>query len=71
MVRHTRFFAFRSNSMSGMKIEALIAARQAEVRAELERDLMAMIAAIDAELEPLEERIRRLEEGGHPPEVNA
>ena len=53
--------------MSGMKIEALIAARQAEVRAELERDLMAMIAAIDAELEPLEERVWRLEQGGVPP----
>jgi ribosome-associated translation inhibitor RaiA len=71
MVRHTRFFAFGSNSMSGMKIEALIAAKQAEVRAELERDLMAMIAAIDAELEPLEERVRRLEQGGAAPEASA
>jgi len=67
MFRHTRFFAFGGRHVSGMKIEALIAARQAEVRAELERDLMAMIAAIDAELEPLEERVWRLEQGGVPP----
>jgi ribosome-associated translation inhibitor RaiA len=53
--------------MSGMKIEALIAARQAEIRAELERDLTAMIAAIDAEIRPLEERVRRLEQGGVTP----
>ena len=53
--------------MAGMKIEALIAARQAEIRAELERDLMAMIAAVDAELEPLEERVRRLGQGEGPP----
>jgi ribosome-associated translation inhibitor RaiA len=57
--------------MSGMKIEALIAARQAEIRAELERDLTAMIAAIDAEIKPLEERVRRLEQGGGPPELSA
>ena len=57
--------------MSGMKIEALIAARQAEIRAELERDLTAMIAAIDAEIKPLEERVRRLEQGGDSPTASA
>jgi ribosome-associated translation inhibitor RaiA len=67
-----RFSTFSgSTSMSGMKIEALIAARQAEIRAELERDLTAMIAAIDAEIRPLEERIRRLEQGGGTPQPSA
>lgn len=60
--------------MAGMKIEAMIAARNAEIRAELERDLMAMIAAVDAELLPLErkaeqleQRIRHFEQAGEPP----
>jgi hypothetical protein len=57
--------------MSGMKIEALIAARQAEIRAELERDLTAMIAAVDAEIKPLEERVKRLEQGGDSPVASA
>lgn len=71
MFRYTRFSAFGGCHVSGMKIEALIAARQAEIRAELERDLTAMIAAIDAEIKPLEERVRRLEQGGDSPTASA
>jgi hypothetical protein len=46
--------------MSGMKIEALIAAKQAETREEFKADIAALINALDDMLMPLETRIDEL-----------
>jgi hypothetical protein len=63
--------------MSGMKIEALIAASDAELMAAVEngfvseQDLQLAINLIDDELVGLRERVRRLEQGGGAPATSA
>jgi hypothetical protein len=60
--------------MAGMKIEALLAVRQAEQRAAIETELWQVIDRIErlrARERLLEARIARLEQGGDVPEVDA
>ena len=59
--------------MSGMKIEALLAGRQAEQRAAIEAELRDVDARLDrlrTEERLLEARVVRLEQGGAVPEPN-
>ena len=61
-------------SMAGMKIEALLAARQAEQRAAIETELWQIIDRIErlrAQERLLEARVRVLEQGGGPTPLNA
>ena len=61
-------------SMSGMKIEALLAARQAEQRAAIETELWQIIDRIErlrAKERLLEARVKVLEQGGGPTPLNA
>jgi hypothetical protein len=55
--------------MAGMKIEALLAGRQAEQRAAIEAELRDVDARLDrlrTEERLLEARVKVLEQGGHP-----
>jgi len=59
--------------MAGMKIEALLAGRQAEQRAAIEAELRDVDARLDrlrTEERLLEARVVRLEQGGVVPEPN-
>jgi hypothetical protein len=60
--------------MAGMKIEALLAAKQAEQRAAIETELWQVIDRIErlrAKERLLEARVKVLEQGGGSPEVSA
>ena len=60
--------------MAGMKIEALLAGRQAEQRTAIEAELREVTDRIDrlrTEERLLEARVRVLEQGGGSPEVSA
>jgi uncharacterized protein (DUF58 family) len=60
--------------MAGMKIEALLAGRQAEQRAAIEAELRDVDARLDrlrTEERLLEARVRVLEQGGGPTPLNA
>ena len=60
--------------MAGMKIEALLAGRQAEQRAAIEAELRDVVDHIDrlrTEERLLEARVRVLEQGGGPTPLNA
>ena len=59
--------------MAGMKIEALLAGRQAEQRAAIEAELRDVVDHIDrlrVEERLLEARVKVLEQGGAVPEPN-
>jgi hypothetical protein len=47
--------------MAGMKFEALLAARVAEARVEVDAEIRALIDAIDAEMDPLVEQVFKLD----------